>query len=118
MNHDDGRRAALGRAPIHFAFRLAKWRDLLKTTWDELNRGDYDWAHLAMHLRLAEVLEKCKSDRSLAIAHGREDLYEAKDEKKRGKKADGSAPAKGKKKAPAGTMTQTTMPSVDRKGDA
>jgi hypothetical protein len=38
-------------------------------------RGDYDWAHLAMNYWPDRVREKCKKNKSLAIAHGLEDLY-------------------------------------------
>ena len=38
-------------------------------------RGKYDWAHLAMHLWPERVVPKCATDRSLAIAHGLEDVF-------------------------------------------
>lgn len=63
-------------APLHFLFRLGKWQKKLKETWDKLEKGDYDWAHLAHSIRTAKVREKCRTDKSLAIAHGLEDLYE------------------------------------------
>jgi hypothetical protein len=37
--------------------------------------GKYDWAHLAMHLWPERVVPKCAKDRSLAIAHGLEDVF-------------------------------------------
>jgi len=64
---------------INFAplWRLAPqpstWQKECKQTWDALVRGDYDWAHLAMHLWPERVLPKCHKDRSLAIAHGLEE---------------------------------------------
>jgi hypothetical protein len=48
---------------------------VLKDTWAKLEKGDYDWAHLAMHYWPDRVREKCKTDKSLAIAHNLEDLY-------------------------------------------
>jgi hypothetical protein len=63
-------------APLHSLFRLSKWQKKLKETWDKLEKGDYDWAHLAYSLRPMQVREKCRTDKSLAIAHGLEDLYE------------------------------------------
>ncbi|HLM75205.1 MAG TPA: hypothetical protein VK459_20985, partial [Polyangiaceae bacterium] len=105
---DDG--FVITASPLHFAFRLPKWRDLLKTTWDELEKGAYDWAHLAMKRRPAEVLAACKRDRSLAIAHGKEDLYEAPEEKKRGRKPSTA----GRKKTPAGAQKQTSIRGVER----
>ena len=55
----------------------------------KLEKGDYDWAHLAMNYWPERVREKCKTDKSLAIAHGLEDLYvepEAAPKKARGRK--------------------------------
>ena len=46
-----------------------------EATWDELAAGKYDWAHLAMHLWPERVVPKCATDRSLAIAHGLEDVF-------------------------------------------
>jgi hypothetical protein len=51
------------------------WQKELKGKWDELAAGKYDWAHLAMHLWPERVVPKCATDRSLAIAHGLEDLF-------------------------------------------
>ncbi len=51
------------------------WQKELKSTWDELCEGKYDWAHLAMHLWPERVVPKCAKDRSLAIAHGLEDVF-------------------------------------------
>jgi hypothetical protein len=42
---------------------------VLKDTWTKLEKGDYDWAHLAMAYWPDRVREKCKTDKSLAIAH-------------------------------------------------
>lgn len=50
------------------------WQKELRTTWDDLKAGEYDWAHLAMHLWPERVVPTCVKDRSLAIAHGLEDL--------------------------------------------
>jgi hypothetical protein len=40
-----------------------------------LAKGDYDWSHLAMHLWPERVVPKNATDRSLAIAHGLEDVF-------------------------------------------
>lgn len=48
------------------------WQKECKACWDKLVAGDYDWAHLAMHLWPERVVPKCQTDRSLAIAHGLE----------------------------------------------
>ena len=50
------------------------WQKECKSCWDKLVKGDYDWAHLAMHLWPERVVPKCHSDRSFAIAHDIEDL--------------------------------------------
>jgi hypothetical protein len=51
------------------------WQKELKRAWDTLYAGKYDWAHVAMHLWPERVVPKCASDRSLAIAHGLEDVF-------------------------------------------
>jgi antitoxin (DNA-binding transcriptional repressor) of toxin-antitoxin stability system len=62
-------------APLYSLFRLSKWQKKLKETWDKLEKGDYDWAHLAHTIWTARVRQKCRTDKSLAIAHNLEDLY-------------------------------------------
>ena len=47
----------------------------VKITWDALCAGEYDWAHLAMHLWPERAVPKCATDRSLAIAHGLESEF-------------------------------------------
>lgn len=84
-NHDDG--VQISAAPLWPLFRHKPWQKVLKDTWAKLEKGDYDWAHLAMSYWPERVREKCKSDKSLAIAHGLEHLYvepEAKPKKTRG----------------------------------
>jgi hypothetical protein len=58
----------------------------LKACWKRLEKGDYDWSHLAYSLWPDRVREKCKADRSLAIAHGLEDICEVKAPVKKVKK--------------------------------
>ncbi|XQU69412.1 hypothetical protein OJJOAM_002143 [Cupriavidus sp. H18C1] len=89
-NHDDG--VQISAAPLWQLFRHKPWQKVLKDTWAKLEKGDYDWAHLAMNYWPERVREKCKTDKSLAIAHGLEDLYvepEAAPKKARKKKAGG-----------------------------
>ena len=73
-NLDDG--VIINFAPL---WRLVPhhkpWQKELKATWDALCDGKYDWAHLAMHLWPERVVPKCVTDRSLAIAHGLEDVF-------------------------------------------
>ena len=86
-NQDDG--VQITAAPLWPLFRHKPWQKVLKDTWIELEKGDYDWAYLAMNYWPDRVREKCKTDKSLAIAHGLENLYvelEAKPKKARSKK--------------------------------
>jgi len=73
-NLDDG--VIINFAPL---WRLVpqhnSWQKELKSTWDALCEGKYDWAHLAMHLWPERVVAKCAKDRSLAIAHGLEEVF-------------------------------------------
>jgi hypothetical protein len=72
-NQDDG--VQITAAPLWPLFRDKPWQKVLKETWGKLEKGEYDWAHLAMSYWPERVREKCKSDKSLAIAHNLEDLY-------------------------------------------
>ncbi|WP_458156286.1 hypothetical protein [Bradyrhizobium sp. 18BD] len=86
-NHDDG--VQITAAPLWPLFRYRPWQKILKDTWAKLEKGDYDWAHLAMAYWPDRVREKCKTDKSLAIAHDLETLYvepASKPAKVRGKK--------------------------------
>lgn len=71
-NQDDG--VLVAAAPLAKFFRYPKFRKELEGCWKELARGDYDWAHLAMAMWPERVLKACGADRSIAIAHHREDL--------------------------------------------
>jgi hypothetical protein len=85
-NNDDG--VQLSAAPLWPLFRHKPWQKVLKDSWSKQEKGDYDWAHLAMNYWPERVREKCKTDKSLAIAHGLEHLYvkpETKPKKVRGK---------------------------------
>jgi hypothetical protein len=78
-NHDDG--VQITAAPLWQLVRHKPWQKILKDTWAKLEKGDYDWAHLAIAYWPDRVREKCKSDKSLAIAHDLEQLYEEPDSK-------------------------------------
>ena len=56
------------------------WQKECKKVWDKLVAGDYDWAQLAMDLWPERVVPKCPKDRSLAIAHGLEEVFWEGDE--------------------------------------
>jgi hypothetical protein len=86
-NLNDG--VQITAAPLWKLFQHKPWQKKLKDTWTKLEKGDYDWAHLAYSIWPDRVREKCKHDKSLAITHGLEDLYEEPPEqpsKKRGRK--------------------------------
>lgn len=66
----------INAAPFHGLFRLRAWARDAEDCWKKLQKGDYDWAHLAYTIWPDRVREVCKRDRSIAIAHGLEDLCE------------------------------------------
>jgi len=73
-NLDDG--VIINFAPLwRLVLHHKPWQKELKLSWDALCEGKYDWAHLAMHLWPERVVPKCAKDRSLAIAHGLEDVF-------------------------------------------
>jgi hypothetical protein len=76
-NHDDG--VQITAAPLWRLFRHKPWQKVLNATWEKLEKGDYDWAHLSMAYWPDRVREKCKTDKSLAIAHDLEGLYEERE---------------------------------------
>jgi hypothetical protein len=63
-------------SPLWKLFLHKPWQKKLKETWGKLEKGDFDWAHLAHSFWPDRVREKCESDKSLAIAHDLEDLFE------------------------------------------
>lgn len=72
---DDG--VVLNAAPLHALIpwprkkkRAGKTVSDLLVYWQDLETGKYDWAHIAMHYWPDRVREKCREDRSLALAHG------------------------------------------------
>lgn len=62
----------LNIAPL---WELVPWKEA-KKYWEALQEGKYDWSHIAYQLWPERVEELCRKDRSIAIAHGREDLRE------------------------------------------
>ena len=66
----------INAAPFHTLFRLRSWAKDAEAVWKKLEKGDYDWAHLAYTLWPDRVKEACGRDRSIAIAHGLGDLCE------------------------------------------
>ena len=74
-NQNDG--VLITASPLAKYFRHAGFRRELEACWKALSCGDYDWSHLAMAMWPDRVLEACKNDRSIAIAHGKEELCPA-----------------------------------------
>jgi hypothetical protein len=66
----------INAAPLTGLFNLRSWANDTKKIWDKLKKGDYDWAHLAFTIWPDRVRSVCKKDRSIAIAHGLEELCE------------------------------------------
>lgn len=88
-NLNDG--VQITAAPLWKLFQHKAWQKKLKETWEKLEKGDYDWAHLACSIWPERVLKKCHQDRSLAIAHDVEAYFwnEVEVPVKRGKKLTG-----------------------------
>jgi hypothetical protein len=87
-NLNDG--VLITASPLWKLFRLSKWQQALKEGWDKLEKGDYDWSHLAYAIWPERVEKVCEKDRSIAIAHSLEHLCKVeppKLKKPRGKKA-------------------------------
>ncbi len=82
-NLNDG--VIINCAPLWRMIGLPKWRKDCQAIWNELMKGDYDWAHLALHLWPERVIPKCATDRSLAIAHSLDEIFWQEDPKAPGK---------------------------------
>ena len=84
-NLNDG--VQITAAPLWKLFQHKPWQKKLKQTWQKLEKGDYDWAHLAYSIWPERVIRASHKDRSYAIAHDLEDdLWEEIEIKdKRGK---------------------------------
>jgi len=69
---DDG--VILNLAPLREL--MPSWKIEPAKFWKELEEGEYDWSYTAMRYWPDRVLEKCKTNKSFAIAHDRLDIYE------------------------------------------
>jgi hypothetical protein len=83
-NQDDG--VLITAAPLHNLFRHTKWKKSTQDCWKQLQKGEFDWAHLAYSIWPERVRKKCVKDLSMAIAHGLEDICEVKPKEKVEKK--------------------------------
>jgi len=87
-NLNDG--VIINAAPFRKHFRLRSWAKDTDDCWKNLQEGDYDWSHLAFAIWPDRVRETCRTDRSIAIAHGLEDLFKEErpqSKRRRGRKA-------------------------------
>ena len=67
----------ISAASLWKLFQLKAWQTRLKQTWKDLEKGTYDWAHLAYSIWPERVIRASHKDRSYAIAHDLEnDLWE------------------------------------------
>jgi len=82
-NQDDG--VLITAAPLHNLFRHTKWKKSTQDCWKQLQKGEFDWAHLAYSIWPDRVRKKCVKDLSMAIAHGLEDICEVKPKEKKEK---------------------------------
>ena len=83
-NQDDG--VLITAAPLHNLFSHTKWRKSTEACWNKLEKGEYDWAHLAYSIWPDRVTNKCKKDLSMAIAHCLESICEIKPKEKKTRK--------------------------------
>ncbi len=73
---DDG--VQITAAPLWKLFQYKPWQKKLKQTWQDLEKGKYDWAHLAYSIWSERVIKASHKDRSYAIAHDLEEyLWDA-----------------------------------------
>ncbi len=63
-------------APLWKLFECNRgWHREVFDAWGTLQAGEWDWSATAMRLWPARVVQKCLTDRSLAIGHGLESLF-------------------------------------------
>jgi len=74
-NLNDG--VQITAAPLWKLFQHKSWQKKLKETWKKLEKGEYDWSHLAYSIWPDRVIRASHKERSYAIAHDLEsDLWE------------------------------------------
>jgi hypothetical protein len=72
-NLNDG--VLITAAPLWTLFRMKPWQGKIQEAWQQLEKGDSDWASLAHSIWPKRVISKCAKDRSLAISHGYDHLF-------------------------------------------
>lgn len=66
----------INAAPLYKLFRHRQWAKDTEECWKKLEKGNYEWTNLAYTIWPDRVREVCKTDRSIAIAHNLEGLFE------------------------------------------
>ena len=86
-NHDDG--IPVTAAPLAELFAHNLWKTECKDNLVGLNKGDYDWSHLAFSMFPSRIRDKAKKDWCLALTHGLEEICvnKPKERKSRAKKS-------------------------------
>ena len=86
-NHDDG--IPVTAAPLAELFAHNLWKTECRDNLEELNKGDYDWSHLAFSMFPSRIRDKAKKDWCLALTHGLEEICvnKPKERKSRAKKS-------------------------------
>lgn len=69
---DDG--VILRMAPLWELLPI--WKAEPRKYWERLQKGDFDWSHIAMAYWPERVRAACKTNKSFAIAHGHPGWYE------------------------------------------
>ena len=80
-NHDDG--VPVTAAPLAGFFAHTQWRNECNRNLECLNKGTYDWSHLAFSMFPLRIREKAKKDWCMALTHGLEELCEKKPKEKK-----------------------------------
>lgn len=83
-NHDDG--VPVTAAPLLHLAASRPWRVECEKNMELLEKGDYDWSHLAMSMYPARVTQKAKKDWFMALTHGLEHICENKPKEKKARK--------------------------------
>ena len=83
-NHDDG--VPVTSCPLVKLIAHRGWKQECTANWADLQKGEYDWSHLAMSMFPARVTQKAKKDWCLALTHGLEHLCENKPKEKKTRK--------------------------------
>ena len=86
-NHDDG--VPVTAAPLLHLAASRSWRVECEKNMELLEKGDYDWSHLAMSMYPARVTQKAKKDWCMALTHGLEHICENKPKEKKARKKKG-----------------------------